>query len=56
MGYLNILMRFQKHKICNIDKNGALTKDFLLSRGFCCKNGCKNCPWREKTLDNEKKE
>jgi hypothetical protein len=22
-----------------------LPKEFLLSRGSCCKNGCKNCPW-----------
>ena len=22
-----------------------LPKEFLLNRGFCCKNGCKNCPY-----------
>lgn len=22
-----------------------LSRNFLLSRGFCCKMGCKNCPW-----------
>lgn len=30
------------------DKDGALTKEFLLKRGYCCKNGCKNCPWNYK--------
>ena len=23
----------------------VLTKDFLLRRGKCCKNGCQNCPY-----------
>jgi hypothetical protein len=22
-----------------------LTKNFLLKRGYCCKNGCRNCPY-----------
>ena len=22
-----------------------LSRDFLLSRGYCCNNGCKNCPY-----------
>jgi len=25
-----------------------LTKEELLARGFCCHNGCKNCPWKDK--------
>jgi hypothetical protein len=25
-----------------------LTKEFLLARGYCCHNGCKNCPYKEK--------
>lgn len=24
-----------------------LTKEFLLARGKCCKNSCKNCPYKE---------
>jgi hypothetical protein len=24
------------------------TKKFLLERGYCCKNGCKNCPYKKK--------
>ena len=27
------------------DKDGAFSKEFLLSLGQCCKNGCKNCPY-----------
>lgn len=29
------------------DHNGliVLTKEFLLKRGNCCKNGCVNCPY-----------
>lgn len=30
-----------------INKEGfvELTRDFLLKRGECCHNGCKNCPY-----------
>lgn len=27
------------------DQNGALSASFLLARGFCCGNGCRNCPY-----------
>jgi hypothetical protein len=27
------------------DEEGALSREFLLQRGFCCDNGCKNCPY-----------
>jgi len=27
------------------DEDGALTAQFLLSRGFCCGNKCRNCPY-----------
>jgi hypothetical protein len=27
------------------DTDGALSRGFLLRRGFCCENGCKNCPY-----------
>lgn len=27
------------------DSDGALTREFLLSRGYCCGNGCRNCPY-----------
>jgi NTP pyrophosphatase (non-canonical NTP hydrolase) len=26
-------------------KPTPLSRDFLLKRGFCCHNGCKNCPY-----------
>jgi len=32
-----------------------LSKEFLLKRGYCCNNGCKNCPYRE-TIMKEKKD
>lgn len=28
------------------DYRKPLTSKFLLSRGFCCNNGCKNCPYK----------
>jgi hypothetical protein len=30
-----------------IDGNGLLvfTRQYLLKRGYCCKNGCRNCPY-----------
>jgi diphthamide synthase (EF-2-diphthine--ammonia ligase) len=27
------------------DADGALTREYLLSRGYCCENGCRNCPY-----------
>ena len=29
----------------DFDENGALTREFLLRRGSCCQNGCRNCPY-----------
>lgn len=29
----------------DFDAEGALTRDFLLRRGTCCKNGCRHCPY-----------
>jgi hypothetical protein len=23
----------------------VFTKEYLLKRGYCCKNGCRNCPY-----------
>ncbi len=28
------------------DRDGALSREFLLRRGYCCDLGCKNCPYR----------
>ncbi len=27
------------------DADGALSRAFLIRRGFCCDLGCKNCPY-----------
>jgi uncharacterized protein (TIGR00290 family) len=27
------------------DEYGALTREYLLKRGFCCGSGCRNCPY-----------
>lgn len=29
----------------NYNKEKALTREFLLSRGACCGNNCLNCPY-----------
>ena len=29
----------------DFDEHGALTRDFLLRRGHCCQEGCRNCPY-----------
>ncbi len=29
----------------DFDADGALTREFLLRRGTCCENGCRNCPY-----------
>lgn len=28
-----------------LDADGALSREFLLHRGYCCGNGCRNCPY-----------
>lgn len=37
------------------DEDGALTREFLIGRGYCCGNGCRNCPYipRHGGLDAE---
>jgi len=25
--------------------DGSLTREYLLSRGYCCENGCRHCPY-----------
>lgn len=27
------------------DEDGALSHEFLRHRGYCCENGCRNCPY-----------
>ena len=28
-----------------------LSREFLLNRGYCCKNNCLNCPWKENIVN-----
>lgn len=28
----------------------ALTEEYLLQRGYCCGNGCRNCPYEYKNV------
>lgn len=28
-----------------LDPTGALSREFLLARGTCCQNKCRNCPY-----------
>ena len=30
------------------DGKWIFTRQFLLNRGYCCKNGCRNCPYKTK--------
>ena len=32
-----------------------LSKKKLLERGYCCKNGCKNCPYKKDENSKKKK-
>ena len=37
-------------------KYEPLSKEFLLARGYCCNNNCKNCPYKnKKELTKDKK-
>lgn len=29
----------------DFDPDGALSRDYLLRRGHCCREGCRNCPY-----------
>ncbi|MGH7937210.1 MAG: DUF5522 domain-containing protein [Bryobacteraceae bacterium] len=40
--------------VADFDADGALTREFLLRRGSCCENGCRNCPYGF-VLPNESK-
>lgn len=31
-----------------------LSREFLLSRGRCCNNGCKNCPYKDGLKESTK--
>ncbi|CAN5378082.1 hypothetical protein BH11BAC2_BH11BAC2_21740 [soil metagenome] len=33
----------------------VFTEKYHLKRGYCCQNGCKHCPWRNRTGEKIKK-
>ncbi|WP_423149406.1 DUF5522 domain-containing protein [Rubrolithibacter danxiaensis] len=39
------------------DGNIVFTEQYHLKRGYCCKNGCRHCPWKsaEKKQKRDKK-
>lgn len=38
----------------NEDGNFVFTERYHLSRGYCCKNRCKHCPWKYAEKINQK--
>jgi hypothetical protein len=34
------------------DSDGAISREFLLQRGYCCRCGCRNCPYGFHDLEN----
>jgi hypothetical protein len=39
-----------------LNPDGSLTRKYLVARGYCCKNGCRHCPYGfDKSKDNEEK-
>ena len=36
-------------------KYEPLSKKILLEREYCCKNGCKNCPYKTKVENSKRK-
>lgn len=39
------------------NNNGLIifTEEYLLQRGYCCGNGCKNCPYNYKSVPEPKR-
>ncbi len=46
-----------KNDLFYFDANGlmVMTEKYHLQRGFCCKNGCKHCPYGFKKEAEDKK-
>ena len=42
----NIMIEGEDYYVVNGYR--VLTEKFLLARGFCCDNFCKNCPYKNK--------
>jgi len=43
----------EEQKDYYIDGEGKVvfTREFLEKRGFCCKNGCRHCPYQEQKTE-----
>ena len=39
----------------NSDGLVVFTKEYLLQRGYCCGNGCKNCPYDYKNVEEPRR-
>jgi hypothetical protein len=46
---VNITVEAKREREAIFDADGALTREYLLSRGACCGYGCRNCPYSEST-------
>ncbi len=38
----------------NEDGNFVFLEKYHLERGYCCKNGCRHCPWKFKKVNDVK--
>jgi len=41
--------------ILNKDGYRVMTEFYLVKRGYCCSNGCKNCPYSPKAVKGNRK-
>lgn len=41
--------------IMNPDGYRVMTEYYLVKRGYCCSNGCKNCPYSPKAVKGNRK-
>ena len=41
--------------IMNRDGYRVMTEFYLVKRGYCCSNGCKNCPYSPKAVKGNRK-
>ncbi len=41
--------------ILNPDGYRVMTELYLVKRGYCCSNGCKNCPYSPKAVKGNRK-
>jgi len=39
----------------NPDGYRVMTEFYLVKRGYCCSNGCKNCPYSPKAIKGNRK-